>query len=89
MCVPSRPCPRAASGSGRVCLRRRDGKGGNFTLYLGGKQVGSGRIDRSESIGFGYEYTDVGRDAQSPVTDDYGRDSRFTGIIKWVEIEGG
>jgi len=56
---------------------------------LGGKQVGSGRIDRSESIGFGYEYTDVGRDAQSPVTDDYGRDSRFTGIIKWVEIEGG
>ncbi|HEV2919119.1 MAG TPA: hypothetical protein VG673_07745 [Actinomycetota bacterium] len=32
------------------------------------------------AIGFGYEYTDVGRDALSPVTDEYpSGDTAFTG----------
>lgn len=66
------------------------GKGGNITLYLDGKSIGAGRLERTESIGFGYEYTEVGRDAQSPVTDDYsGPDSKFTGTIHWIEMEGG
>ena len=66
------------------------GKGGTITLYVDGKKSGSGRIEHTEGIGFGYEYTDVGRDALSPVTDDYGsRDNAFTGTIKWVEVEGG
>jgi len=66
------------------------GKGGDVTLYLDGKQVGAGRVERTESIGFGSEYTDVGRDAQSPVTDDYtGASSKFTGAINWIEMEGG
>src|SRR5439155_3857749 len=48
------------------------GKGGKINLYLDGKEVGEGRIERTEPMGFGYEYTDVGRDALSPVTRDYG-----------------
>jgi hypothetical protein len=45
---------------------------------------------RTEPIGFGYEYTDVGRDAQSPVTHDYAEgDNTFTGTIKWIEMEAG
>jgi hypothetical protein len=47
------------------------GKGGTATLYLDGQEIGSGRVERTEPIGFGYEYTDVGRDALSPVTADY------------------
>jgi hypothetical protein len=55
-----------------------------------GESVGSGRVEHTEGIGFGYEYTDVGRDAQSPVTDDYPiGDNAFTGTIKWLELEGG
>jgi hypothetical protein len=45
-------------------------KGGTVTLYLDGNQIGAGRVEQTEGIGFGYEYTDVGRDALSPVTDD-------------------
>ena len=66
------------------------GKGGDITLYQDGEQVAAGRVERTEPIGFGYEYTDVGRDAQSPVTDDYARgDNAFTGTIKWLEMEAG
>ena len=50
----------------------------------------TGRVERTEPIGFGYEYTDVGRDALSPVTDDYpAGDNAFTGTIKWIEMEAG
>jgi arylsulfatase len=48
------------------------------------------RHGRTESIGFGYEYTEVGRDALSPVTDDYNTGGNaFTGTIKWIEMEAG
>jgi small neutral amino acid transporter SnatA (MarC family) len=50
----------------------------------------SDRAERTEGIGYGYEPTDVGRDALSPVTNDYARgDNTFTGTIQWVELEGG
>lgn len=66
------------------------GKGGEVILDLGGDTIGSGRIERTEPIGFGYEYTDIGRDALSPVTDDYTPgDSAFTGTINWVQLEAG
>jgi arylsulfatase len=66
------------------------GKGGTVTLYIDGTKAGEGRVEHTEGIGFGYEYTDVGRDALSPVTDDYpARDNAFTGTIKWIEMEGG
>lgn len=65
------------------------GKGGTFTLYVDGTEVGKARVERTEGIGFGYEYTQVGRDSQSPVTDDYVGDSKYNGTIHWVEMEGG
>jgi hypothetical protein len=66
------------------------GKGGDVTLYLDGDTVANGRVEHTEGLGFGYEYTDVGRDALSPVTDDYpAGDNTFTGTIKWIELEGG
>jgi arylsulfatase len=35
-------------------------------------------------------YSDVGRDALAQVTDEYDRrDNRFTGTIKWVQLEAG
>ena len=52
--------------------------------------MGTGRVDQTEGIGFGYEYTDVGRDALSPVTDDYPPgDTVFTGTIKLIEMSSG
>jgi arylsulfatase len=66
------------------------GKGGAVTLRVDGAAVGSGRIERTEPIGFGYEFTDVGRDGQSAVTPDYPiGDNAFTGGIDWVQIEVG
>jgi arylsulfatase len=66
------------------------GKGGDVTLFVDGSTVGSGHIATTEPIGFGYEFTDVGRDALSPVTDDYAPDTKdFTNSIHWVEMETG
>jgi arylsulfatase A-like enzyme len=66
------------------------GKGGILTLFLDGGPVGSGRIEETQGLGFGYEYTDVGRDAQSPVTSDYTSGNRnFTGTIHWIDLETG
>jgi arylsulfatase A-like enzyme len=66
------------------------GKGGTVTLYTDGTEIGSGRVERTEPIGFGSVYTDVGRDGLASVTDDYPRgDNAFTGTIKWIELEAG
>jgi arylsulfatase len=67
------------------------GKGGTVTLYLDGSPIGAGRLPRTVPIGFSAdETTDVGRDTDSPVSDDYpatGND--FTGTINWVRIDLG
>jgi arylsulfatase len=66
------------------------GQGGDVTLFVDGDQAAAGRLERTEPIGFGYEYTDVGRDDLSPVTDDYpARDNAFTGTIRWIEMAAG
>ena len=64
-------------------------KGGDVTLYIDGKQVGAGRVDMTEPFVFtGDETADVGLDAASPVSPDYGpKDNAFTGQINWVEID--
>jgi hypothetical protein len=65
------------------------GKGGDIVHDQDGEKVAAGRVERTEPIGFGYEYTDVGV-AQSAVTHDYTPgDNAFTGTIKWMEMEGG
>jgi arylsulfatase len=66
------------------------GKGGTVTLYIDGKEAGSGLIEHTEPIGFGSVYSDVGRDSPPQVTDEYpSRDNGFTGSIKWVQLEAG
>ena len=64
-------------------------KGGNVTLYADGKKAGEGRIDATMPMIFSAdETTDVGSDTATPVSDDYGpRDSKFTGRVRWVQID--
>jgi arylsulfatase len=67
------------------------GKGGTVTLYLDGQAVGQGRVDGTVPMVFSADETaDVGRDAASPVSDDYtGKTSIFTGSVNWVQIDLG
>jgi hypothetical protein len=67
------------------------GKGGTATLYLDGAKVGDGRVDATVPMAFsGDETTDVGFDSATPVSDDLDLgESRFTGRVRWVEIDLG
>jgi arylsulfatase len=64
-------------------------KGGTATLYVDGKEAGSGRVDATEPMAFsGDETTDVGSDSATPVSDDYGpKNSKFNGRVRWVQID--
>ncbi len=66
-------------------------KGGTVTLYVDGDEVGEGRVEGTIPMVFSADETmDVGRDTASPVSDDYsGRQSVFTGTVKWVQIDLG
>ena len=63
-------------------------KGGTVALYVDGKQVGEGRVDRTEPFVFSADETcDLGVDDASAVSPDYTpKTSRFSGEIEWVEI---
>jgi arylsulfatase A-like enzyme len=65
------------------------GKGGTVSLYLDGERIGEGRVDATVPMLFSADETcDVGSDTASPVSDDYtADDSRFTGVIDWVQID--
>ncbi len=65
-------------------------KGGNVTLFVDGTPAGTGRVDRTEPMIFSAdESCDVGFEAGSPVTSDYGQngDTRFNGTVNWVELD--
>jgi arylsulfatase A-like enzyme len=64
------------------------GKGGTATLYVDGKQVGTGKVAATAAMVFSADDgCDVGRDTGSPVSEDYGpRGNEFTGRVKGVEI---
>jgi arylsulfatase len=48
-------------------------KGGDVTLYCDGKEVGKGRVDKTEPMGYSAdEACDVGSDTGSPASPDYG-----------------
>jgi arylsulfatase A-like enzyme len=74
----------AYDGNGR-------GKGGTSTLFINGKKVGSGRVDRTEPNVFSADdAADVGVDEGTNVSVAYKeRDNRFTGKIEKVVIEVG
>ena len=65
------------------------GKGGDIALYVDGKQVGRGRVERTVPMAFSADETcDVGREAGSPVSPDYGpEDNAFNGEVNWVQID--
>jgi hypothetical protein len=63
------------------------GKGGTVKLSVNGKEVGTGRVEKTEFARFSADETfDVGCDTGSPVSDDYASPFRFTGKLKRVEI---
>ncbi len=65
------------------------GKGGDVALFVDGAAVGTGRIDTTVPVVFSADETaDVGNDTATPVSDDYtAKDSRFTGRVRWVQID--
>jgi arylsulfatase len=64
------------------------GKGGKGTLFVNGKQVATGRIDRVQCCFYSAdEGADVGADEGTPVTETYRVPFKFTGKILRVTIE--
>jgi len=67
------------------------GNGGVATLSVNGKQVASGRIERTQPLMFSADETaDVGLDNQTPVSENVGigrEQTRFTGDIIKVTVD--
>lgn len=66
-------------------------KGGDVTLYYDGNEVGKGRVDKTEPMGYSAdEACDVGSDTGSPASPDYGATGNsFNGKIEWVRLDIG
>ena len=62
------------------------GLGGDVTLYYDGAAVGKGRVEKTQPLAYSAdEGCDVGTDAGSPASPDYGpTGNKFTGEIEWV-----
>jgi arylsulfatase A-like enzyme len=81
--------------AGRVTLRYdfaydggKPGSGGAGALFIDGKKVAMGRIERTIPFIFGVETADVGKDLYTPVTTDYKKGAnKFTGKINKVTID--
>lgn len=64
------------------------GKGGAGTIFVDGKNVATGRIERTQfGIFSADEGADVGADEGTPVTEAYKVPFKFTGKIRQVTIE--
>lgn len=64
-------------------------KGGTGKLFINGKQVGEGRIDKTVAGRFGIDTFGVGEDTGSPVANSYKPPFAFAGKIDKVVIELG
>ena len=66
-------------------------KGGLVTLFYDGKPVGSGRVEKTQPMGYSSdEACNVGSDGGSPASPDYGASgNKFTGTINWVQLDIG
>jgi len=63
-------------------------KGGSVSLYVDGKKDGEGRVNMTVPMLFGTDTCDVGRDAGSSVSPDYGsKDGEFSGTVNWVQMD--
>ena len=68
------------------------GMGGTGALYVNNKKVGEAHIDKTVGYTFSLDETlDIGRDASTPVTDDYpmGSQNAFNGKIYSVTVDIG
>ena len=66
------------------------GKGGKATLYVNGKPVAEGRVEKTQPNVFSADETaDVGMDNQTPVAEGIGigAETRFTGKINKITLE--
>ncbi len=67
-----------------------NGKGGKATIYIGGKVVAEGRVEKTQPNIFSADETaDVGLDNQTPVAEGIGHGpeaTRFTGTIKKIIV---
>ncbi|MEI7898672.1 MAG: arylsulfatase [bacterium] len=65
------------------------GKGGTISLFIDGKSVGQGKVEMTQPFAYSADETaDVGMEAGSPVSSDYGaHDNAFNGEVNWVEID--
>lgn len=65
------------------------GKGGDVSLFTDGQKTGEGRVEITHPFIYSPDETvDVGCEAGSPVSPDYGpRDNAFNGEVNWVEID--
>ncbi len=64
------------------------GKGGKGTIFVNGRQVATGRIERTQCCFFSAdEGTDVGADEGTPVTEAYKPPFKFTAKISKVTVE--
>ncbi len=60
---------------------------GTATLFIDGKQVAQGRVEKTVPFRFGVEPFDIGMDNVSPVTRDYESPFVFGGAIRQVRID--
>jgi arylsulfatase len=65
------------------------GKGASIALYVDGKKVADGRVERTHALFFSMDETlEVGCDLGEPVSEDYGpRGNEFSGKVNWVQID--
>lgn len=64
------------------------GKGGTGAIFVSGKKVAGGRIEKTQGVAFSAdEGADVGDDLGTPVSADYATPVKFSGHIKKVTIE--
>jgi arylsulfatase len=82
------PAGRVTVGYDFVYDGGKPGSGGTSTIFINGKKVGTGRIERTIPFIFGAETADVGMDLYTPVTSDYAKgNNKFTGRIDKVTID--
>ena len=63
-----------------------EGKGGTGTIFINGKKVGEGRIEKTVPARFGIDTFGIGMDTGSPVSDTYNPPFTFNGNIEKVDI---
>ncbi|NTX17888.1 arylsulfatase, partial [Myxococcus sp. CA056] len=66
------------------------GRGGDVTLFVDGKKVGRGRVEKTLAYVLSEETADVGLEHGSPVAEGFHNgDSKFTGRVRWVQLDKG